>query len=99
MPALYDLVEHVLGPDEKVLTLTPAYGPFELAATHHGRQLVTCGLLESDDGRYSIDFADLEMKLADPRAAAVLPLPSAQPHRSSVERRRASWHGGALLCS
>jgi cystathionine beta-lyase len=66
VPALYDLVEHVLGPDEKVLTLTPAYSPFELAATHHRRQLVTCGLLESDDGRYSIDFADLEMKLADP---------------------------------
>ncbi len=66
VPALYDLVEYALAPGEKVLTLSPAYGPFELAATHHGRQLVTCGLVESDDGRYTVDFADLEKKLADP---------------------------------
>ena len=33
VPALYDLVEHILEPDEKVLTLSPSYGPFELAAT------------------------------------------------------------------
>lgn len=66
VPALYDLVEHILEPDEKVLTLSPSYGPFELAATRHGRQLVTCGLRESDDGHYTVDFADLEKKLADP---------------------------------
>jgi cystathionine beta-lyase len=66
VPALYDLVDFIVEPDEKVLTLSPAYGPFELAATRHGRQLVTCGLLESDDGRYTVDFADLETRLADP---------------------------------
>ena len=66
VPALYDLVEHILAPDEKVLTLTPAYAYFERATIHHGRALVTSGLVESDDGQYSIDFADLEAKLADP---------------------------------
>jgi cystathionine beta-lyase len=65
VPALYDLVEHILDPDEKVLTLTPAYAFFERAAVHHGRTLVTSGLVESDGG-YTIDFTDLEAKLADP---------------------------------
>ncbi len=66
VPALYDLVEHILDLDEKVLTLTPAYAYFERAPAHHGRALVTSGLVRSDDGRYAIDFADLEAKLADP---------------------------------
>ncbi|MCP5025882.1 MAG: putative C-S lyase [Actinomycetia bacterium] len=65
VPALYDLVEHILETNEKVLTLSPAYGPFELAAKHHGRELVTCGLRKSNDGHYTVDFADLEKKLAD----------------------------------
>ncbi len=66
VPALYDLVEHILEPDEKVLTLTPAYAYFERAPIHHGQALVTSGLIESDDGQYTIDFVDLEAKLADP---------------------------------
>jgi cystathionine beta-lyase len=66
VPALYDLVEFILEPDEKVLALTPAYQYFERAPTYHGRALVTSGLVQSDDGRYTIGFADLEAKLADP---------------------------------
>jgi cystathionine beta-lyase len=67
VPALFDLVEYILENDEKVLTLSPAYSPFELAATRVGRQLVTCGLRESGDGHYTVDFADLEKKLSDPK--------------------------------
>ncbi len=65
VPALYDLVEHILEGDEKVATFTPAYAFFERAATYHDHRLVTCGLVESA-GRYEIDLADLDAKLADP---------------------------------
>ncbi|NNE46827.1 MAG: putative C-S lyase [Rhodothermales bacterium] len=67
VPALYDLVEHILQPDEKVLTLTPAYGHFKNACDHHGIELVTSGLVADAAGWYSIDFDDLEAKLADPK--------------------------------
>lgn len=67
VPALYDLVEHILEPDEQVLTLTPAYGHFEHACEHHDISLVTSGLVEDSEGRYAIDFADLEAKLSDPQ--------------------------------
>jgi len=66
--AMYDLVEHILAPDQKVVTLTPAYAFFERAAIHHGRTFVASGLVETGDGRYAIDFDDLEAKLADPLA-------------------------------
>lgn len=65
VPALDDLVEFILKPGEKALTLSPAYGPFDTAATKHGRQLVTCAMVTSSDGHYTVDFADLEKKLAD----------------------------------
>ncbi|MFT7475244.1 MAG: cystathionine beta-lyase [Verrucomicrobiales bacterium] len=66
VPALFDLVDLTVGPDEKVLTLTPAYGHFKRAPEHHGRELVTCGLIEAEDGSYTIDFELFESKVADP---------------------------------
>ncbi|NNC80449.1 MAG: putative C-S lyase [Acidimicrobiales bacterium] len=66
VPALYDLVEHILKPGEQVLTLTPAYGHFKNASDYHGINLVTSGLIEDENGRFDVDFADLEAKLADP---------------------------------
>ena len=66
VPAVNDLVEYIVKPGEKVLTLSPAYGPFETAATKHGHQLVTCRLVASNDGRYTVDFEEFEKKLADP---------------------------------
>lgn len=72
VPALYDLVEHILAPDQKVLTLTPAYAFFERAAIHHGRTFLSSALVESDDGNYAIDFDDLEAKLADPLVRAFI---------------------------
>lgn len=66
VPALYDLIEYVLGDGQKALTLTPAYGYFKNGLDHHRRELVTCGLVEDDAGRYAIDMADFEAKVADP---------------------------------
>ena len=66
VPALFDLVEHILKPGEKTVTLTPAYGYFKHAPTYHGHEYLTSGLVEDADGNYRIDFDDFESKVADP---------------------------------
>ena len=66
VPALHDLVEFVLAPGQKALTLTPAYSFFDSAAAYHGRETVTCALQRDDENVYSVDFEDFEAKVADP---------------------------------
>lgn len=72
VPALQDLVEQIIGPGEKVLTLTPAYGNFEKSCTRHGRELVASDLVDDGQGNFALDFADLEAKLADPQVQMFL---------------------------
>ncbi|GGF43770.1 cystathionine beta-lyase [Aliidongia dinghuensis] len=66
IPALFDLIDCACAPDEKVLTLTPAYGYFRRAADHHGREFVTSKLLR-DGVDVRVDFADFEAKARDPK--------------------------------
>lgn len=66
VPALYELVPLTCAADDKVLTLTPAYGYFQRAVTHNGRELVTSGLVERN-GRYQVDIEDFRAKAADPK--------------------------------
>ncbi len=63
IPALYELVEHICRPDEKVLFLTPSYAYFKYAAEFNKRDYV-CSDLRYEGGRYSVDFEDLEAKAA-----------------------------------
>ena len=46
-------------PGDKVLILTPVYGPFGSAVKKNGRVLVDCPLVYGD-GRYTVDFAAFE---------------------------------------
>ena len=71
IPALYELVGDLVAADEKVLITTPAYGFFKHAATYNNRTLV-CSPLQNDNGWFSIDFADLEQKAADPKAKLLI---------------------------
>lgn len=66
IPALYALADYMCAPGDRILTLTPAYGYFRKAAQQTGHELVTSALL-CRDGRYEIDFADIEAKVRDPR--------------------------------
>ena len=66
IPALFELVEYICAPDEKVLFLTPSYAYFQYAADAGHRQAVHCDLV-NDDGCYTVDFDDLERKAADPK--------------------------------
>jgi len=64
IPALYELVEYICKPDEKVLFLAPTYVYFKYAADYNHRDYVCSALLEND-GYYTIDFDDLEKKASD----------------------------------
>ena len=64
VPAICDLAGYITKEDENVLFLTPSYGPFNTAAKINGRRAV-CSDLVRRDGRFEIDFADLEAKCAE----------------------------------
>lgn len=54
-------------PGDNIVINTPCYPPFMDLAAHNGRHLLRNELVLKD-GRYEIDFEDLEQKLADPRS-------------------------------
>ncbi|MFC5592049.1 MalY/PatB family protein [Sporosarcina soli] len=64
IPALFELVDYITKPDEKVFFLTPSYAYFKKAADYHQRESV-CADLVNDEGYYTIDFDDFERKAAD----------------------------------
>ena len=64
IPALYELVEYICKPDEKVIIFTPSYAYFKHAADYNNRELV-CSDLMNEDGYYTIDYDDFEKKAKD----------------------------------
>lgn len=66
VPALYQLVELLTKPNEKILIFTPSYGYFQKAVTGCGRELVCCDLLD-DDGCYTINYQEIEQLIQDER--------------------------------
>ena len=79
IPALYELVEYICKPDEKVLFLTPSYAYFKYAADFNKRGYV-CSDLKDEDGYYTIDFEDLEKKAADEKTTLFI---LCNPHNPS----------------
>lgn len=79
IPALYELVEYICKPDEKVLFLTPSYAYFKYAADFNKREYV-CSDLLLEGGYYSIDFEDLERKAADEKTTLLI---FCNPHNPS----------------
>ena len=71
IPALYQLVEDLVAPGEKALTMTPAYGYFLHACEYNDRELVHNPLLWKN-GHFTIDYADLEAKAADPKVKLLI---------------------------
>lgn len=64
IPALYETVEYICKPDEKVLFLTPSYAYFKYAAEFNKREYV-CSNLRYENERYVIDFDDFALKASD----------------------------------
>lgn len=79
IPALFELVDYICKPDEKVLFLTPSYAYFKYAAEHTHKDII-CSDLINQDGYYHIDFADLEQKAADPKTTLFI---LCNPHNPS----------------
>ena len=71
IPALYELVELLTEPDEKVLFMTPSYGFFKHACRYSGRQFV-CSDLINDGGHFRVDLEDFAAKAADPAVKLVI---------------------------
>lgn len=65
VPALNLFCQALVGPGAKILVQTPAFPPFFAAIENNGCSFV-CNELVLSDGRYRIDFDDLDAKAADP---------------------------------
>ena len=66
VPALNMLVRTFVSPGEKVLIQPPVYHPFKKAIENNQAEAAV-NPLRYAGGRYSMDFADLEAKVKDPR--------------------------------
>ncbi len=71
VPALFDLLNYLCKPDEKVLIHTPSYGFFKHAIEGNNLGLV-CSKLISDKGHYRIDFDDFEQKARDEKVTVFI---------------------------
>lgn len=71
VPALFRLTGHLVREDEKVLIVTPSYGPFR-GATKFNHCGLVCSSLKYDGGDFTIDFADFAEKAADPQVKLVI---------------------------
>ena len=65
IPALFNCVQALTKPGEKVVIQRPVYYPFSYAIEDNGRVISNNSLILKN-GRYEMDFEDLEKRLADP---------------------------------
>lgn len=62
--AVNDITGLIAEPFDKVVFNTPSYGPFKGAAERNGLEYI-CSPLKKEDGRFVLDYEDLENKLKD----------------------------------
>ena len=66
VPATNYLIQRFSLPGDKILIQTPVYYPFAQSIVNNGRSILE-NPLKIVDGRYQMDFDDLEKKVKDPR--------------------------------
>lgn len=71
VPALSSMVRKLTTPAENVLIQSPVYNCFYSSIRDNGRNILESPLIY-EDGKYSMDFADLELKLANPQTALMI---------------------------
>lgn len=76
--ALWMLLDAFTRPGDKVLIQPPVYNTFNVVIKGAGRFVETNDLILKD-GRYEIDFDDLELKTSDPRVRILLVCNPANP--------------------
>ena len=92
VPAISSMVRKMSTPAEKVVVMTPVYNIFFNSIFNNGREVLESPL-RYDGSAYSIDFDDLEAKLADPQSALLI---LCNPHRQNLGRRYPAPHRRAL---
>lgn len=71
VPALKAIIRGFVTPGDKVLVQTPVYYPFFSAIEGNGMEIAINPLIY-DNGRYRMDFDDLERKTRDPKVTMVI---------------------------
>jgi cystathionine beta-lyase len=71
VPAISSIVRKMTKVNENVLVLAPVYNIFYNSIVNNQRNVLTSELVYKDQ-RYSIDFTDLEEKLADPETTLLI---------------------------
>lgn len=71
VPAISSVIRKLTTPAEKVLVQSPVYNIFYSSILNNGRQVLE-SQLRYDGSNYSIDFEDLENKLADPQTTMMI---------------------------
>ncbi len=79
VPAVSAIIRALTSPGDKVLVQQPVYNCFFSSIRNNSCEIVSSDLLLRD-GRYYMDFEDLEQKLADPKLKVFL---LCQPHNPS----------------
>ena len=64
VPAIVRLISYIVKDNEKVLFNTPAYGQFANACRINQKEYITSDLIKDKDGKYTIDFEDMDKKMA-----------------------------------
>ena len=71
VPAITSCVNHLTKLGDNVVTMTPVYDIFFHSIENTGRVTCECPLVYDGEG-YSIDFADLEVKLSEPKTTLLI---------------------------
>lgn len=71
VPAIGMLIRALTREGDGVIIQNPVYYPFAAMITNNGRRVVNNALV-NEDGRYLMDFEDLEAKAADPETTMML---------------------------
>lgn len=65
-------VRKLTTPNENVLIMSPVYNIFTNCIVNNGRRVLSSDLVYDGNGRYSIDYIDLENKLKDPQTSLMI---------------------------
>ena len=71
IPAISSSVRKLTTPAENVVIMTPVYNIFFNSILNNGRNVLQSQLVY-DNGRYAIDFEDLEVKLNNPQTTLLI---------------------------
>lgn len=72
VPAIVFAIRAFTQPGDHVVLHLPAYHPFHDIIPNNGRHISGNELIQKEDGKYYIDFEDLEKRLSHPRATMLL---------------------------